>query len=308
MRAQFAQAVVDLAEQDDRIVLLTGDLGFTILEPFAERFPGRFFNVGVAEQNMIGLATGLAEAGLVPFTYSIATFAALRPYEFIRNGPVLHQLPVRMVGIGGGLDYSFNGITHYALEDVGVLRLQPGLTTIVPADPDQARSAVEATADLDGPVYFRVGKEARPIPGLDGAFELGRTALIREGTDVAIIALGPAARDASDAADILHGQGISAKVAVISTVSPAPEDDLVELLADTPLAVTVESHYATGGAGTLCAEVIADNALGTRLVRCGVREMPRGEVGTQQYLARRHGLSPEVIADTVAHATSVAGR
>jgi transketolase len=307
MRAQFAQALVELAERDDRVVLLTGDLGFTILEPFAEQFPDRFFNVGVAEQNMIGLATGLAEAGFVPFTYSIATFAALRPYEFIRNGPVLHELPVRMVGIGGGLDYSFNGVTHYALEDVGVLRLQPDLTTIIPADPDQARSAVTATADLDGPVYFRVGKEARPIPGLDGRFELGRIALIREGTDVAIIALGPAARDASEAAEILGEQGRSAAVAVVSTVNPAPEEDLVELLADIPLAVTVESHYATGGVGTLVAEVIADNGLGTRLVRCGVREMPRGEVGTQQYLTRRHGLSPELIADAVVQATTVAG-
>ena len=308
MRAQFAQAVLELARRDDRVVLLTGDLGFTILEPFAEEFPERFFNVGVAEQNMIGLATGLAEAGFVPFTYSIATFAALRPYEFIRNGPVLHQLPVRMVGVGGGFDYGFNGVTHYALEDVGALRLQPGLTTIVPADPDQARAAVEATAGLDGPVYFRVGKEPRPIPGLDGRFALGRTAQIGEGGDVAIVALGPAARQAGEAAAILAGQGISASVAVLSTVSPAPEEDLVELLANVPLAVSVESHYAVGGVGTLVAEVIAEHGLPARLVRCGVREMPRAEVGTEQYLYARHGLSPEAIANTVVQATAVAGR
>jgi transketolase len=308
MRAQFAQAVVELAEQDDRVVLLTGDLGFTILEPFAERFPDRFFNVGVAEQNMIGLATGLAEAGFIPFTYSIATFAALRPYEFIRNGPVLHELPVRIVGIGGGLDYSFNGVTHYALEDIGVLRLQPGLTTIVPADPDQARRAVELTADLGGPVYFRVGKEAHSIPGLDGRFELGRLTAIRDGADLAIVALGPVARDAVEAADLLEQQSVSSKVAVISTVSPAPIEDLAELLADVPLVVTVESHYATGGIGTLVAEVIAESGLTSRLVRCGVRGMPRGEVGTQRYLSERHGLSPEAIARTIVSALSVAGR
>ena len=127
MRRAFVDALVRLADDDPRVVLLTGDLGFFAIEPFIERFPDRFFNAGVAEQNMVGMATGLAEAGFVPFVYSIATFAALRPYEFIRNGPVLHRLPVRIVGIGAGVDYGHNGITHYAVEDVAVLRPLPGL-------------------------------------------------------------------------------------------------------------------------------------------------------------------------------------
>src|SRR3712207_7785086 len=114
MRLEFIKTLLEMAEEDARILLLTGDLGFLVLEPFRDRFPDRFFNVGVAEQNMVGLATGLAEAGFVPFTYSIATFAALRPYEFIRNGPVLHRLPVRMVGVGGGFDFGYNGLTHSA--------------------------------------------------------------------------------------------------------------------------------------------------------------------------------------------------
>ena len=118
----------------ESIVLLTGDLGFTVVEPFAERFPVRFFNVGVAEQNMLGVATGLAEAGFVPFVYSIATFATLRSYEFVRNGPVLHHLPVRVVGVGGGLEYGMNGVTHYALEDIAIMRTQPGMTVLAPAD------------------------------------------------------------------------------------------------------------------------------------------------------------------------------
>ncbi len=126
MRATFVRTLMELAEEDERIVLLTGDLGFTVVEPFAERFPGRFFNVGVAEQNMLGVATGLAEAGYVPFAYSIATFATLRSYEFVRNGPVLHRLPVRVVGVGGGLEYGMNGLTHYALEDIALMRAQPG--------------------------------------------------------------------------------------------------------------------------------------------------------------------------------------
>src|SRR5262245_66613485 len=133
MRRAFVQTLTEIADRDSRILLLTGDLGYMALEPFAEKFPSRFFNVGVAEQNMIGLATGLAEAGFLPFVYSIVTFAALRPYEFIRNGPVLHRLPVRVVGVGGGFEYGTAGPTHHGIEDVGVMRLQPGLPVVAPA-------------------------------------------------------------------------------------------------------------------------------------------------------------------------------
>ena len=123
MRGAFVRTLMDLAEQDPRVVLMTADLGYALMEPFAEKFPSRFINVGVAEQNMIGLSTGMAEAGFIPFVYSIAPFAALRPYEFIRNGPILHQLPMRIVGVGGGFEYGNAGVTHHALEDVGVMRV-----------------------------------------------------------------------------------------------------------------------------------------------------------------------------------------
>ncbi|HEY4939313.1 MAG TPA: 1-deoxy-D-xylulose-5-phosphate synthase, partial [Actinomycetota bacterium] len=125
MRRAFVQELAEIAERDARILLITGDLGFSVVEPFADRHPDRFFNAGVAEQNMVGLATGLAESGFIPFVYSIATFAALRPYEFVRNGPVLHNLPVRIVGTGGAFDYGTAGPTHHALEDVGIMRMQP---------------------------------------------------------------------------------------------------------------------------------------------------------------------------------------
>src|SRR5438093_3574694 len=134
MRRAFVNTLVELAESDPRILLLTGDLGYLALEPFSERFPDRFFNVGVAEQNMVGLATGLAEAGFIPFVYSIVTFASLRPYEFIRNGPILHQLPVRIVGVGGGFEYGPQGATHHGLEHVGVMRVQPGIAATARAD------------------------------------------------------------------------------------------------------------------------------------------------------------------------------
>src|SRR3954469_2867275 len=159
MRRAFAETLADLANDDSRLVLLSADLGFMALEPFIDRFPGRFFNVGVAEQNMMGIATGLAEAGFVPFVYSIVTFAVLRPFEFIRNGPVAHQLPVRIVSVGGGLEYGHNGISHYGLEDIALMRSQPGITIICPCDTSQACSAVRASMSIDGPVYLRLSKD-----------------------------------------------------------------------------------------------------------------------------------------------------
>ena len=270
------------------------------LEPFIDAFPERFFNVGVAEQNMVGLATGMAEAGMVPFVYSIAPFATLRPYEFIRNGPLLHRLPVRVVGIGGGMEYGPNGISHYAIEDVAVMRTQPNMTVIAPADHLQAREALLATASVPGPIYFRLGKDdTAVVPGLNGTFELGRLQRIREGKDVAIIAMGPIAAQALAAAELLAAKGLECAVAVVASVSPPPTEDLAILLSGRPLAVTVEVHYLNGGLGSLVSEVIAERGLGVRLIRQGVRLMPDGLVGSQRYMERSFGLSAEQLAGAV---------
>jgi len=298
VRGAFIQSLVALAERDPRIVLLTGDLGFTVVEDFAERFPDRFINVGVAEQNMLGVATGLAEAGFVPFAYSIATFATMRPYEFIRNGPLLHGLPVRVVGVGSGLDYGPNGITHYALEDVALMRAQPEMMVVVPADPDQARAAVVATADVRGPIYFRVGKGAQSIPELGGRFSPGRADILREGRDIALIALGPAVRIALDAADLLAPLGVEAAVAVVSSFNPSPTEDIAGLLDRVPMAITVEVHYVNGGLGSFVAEVIAEHGLDVRLLRSAVHEMPRARSGSQQYLLEHYGLTSRAVVDS----------
>lgn len=280
-------------------MLLTGDLGFMALEPFSERFPDRFINVGAAEQDMVGLATGLAEAGLVPFVYSIGTFASLRAYEFIRNGPLLHALPVRIVGVGSGLDYGHNGVTHYSLEDVAVMRVQPDMTILVPADPAQVIGAMHACADVRGPVYLRIGRAGARVPGLDGRFELGRLQLLGDGRDIAIVALGSMASEAVEAAALLRQQGIDATVAIVSSVQPAPTEDLSTLLASVSLAVSVESHYRTGGIGSLVAEVIAERQLSCRLIRKGVDAMPRGVTGTLAFLNEFYGLSARSLADSI---------
>ncbi|MBM4416734.1 MAG: 1-deoxy-D-xylulose-5-phosphate synthase [Chloroflexi bacterium] len=292
MRAAFFRALADLAARDDRVVLLTGDLGFMAAEGFRERFPARFFNVGVAEQNMVGLATGLADAGLIPFCYSIVTFATLRPYEFIRNGPVHHGLPVRIVGMGGGLEYGLAGPSHHGLEDIAIMRALPGMSVFAPADAAQAETAVAATAAVPGPLYLRLGKDDRTIvPGLEGRFAIGRLQTIARGSDAAILAMGGIAPVAADVARALGHLGVSATVAVVASIVPPPLDDLVAVLRDHPLVVTLEAHGPVGGLGSLVAEAASTMARHGRLERCAVGPSANSTTGSQRFLEARAGLS-----------------
>lgn len=306
MRDEFIAELTQLAEADERVALLTADLGYLVLDVFSSRFPDRFFNVGVAEQNMVGIATGLAEAGYIPFVYSIATFATMRPYEFIRNGPILHSLPVRIVGIGGGFDYGHNGITHFALEDYAVMRSQPGIEVVSPADSAQARAALRATHEVSGPIYFRIAKRGMPIPGLNGRFANGRAQIIGEGTDVALIAVGSIAREAQLAVELLADSGVNATLAIVSTFNPSPVDQLAALLERVPLAISVETHYINGGLGSLVAETIAERGLGCRLVRAGVNATPRGLTGSQQFLEDHFSLSAPRLLATAQAALAIA--
>jgi transketolase len=307
MRNAFVDELLTLAEQDERVMLLTGDLGFMVLENFAKRFPDRFLNCGVGEQNMVGVATGLAEAGFVPFVYSIATFSALRPYEFIRNGPALHNLPVRVVGVGGGFDYGHNGITHFALEDYAVMRTQPRITTVAPADADQARAALRATAGVPGPIYFRISKRGDALPGLDGRFELGGLTTVREGEDAAILAIGSIAHEAVEAAALLAQSNIDVTVALVSSFNPSPIDEIAALLSEMPAVLTVEAHYRDGGLGSLVAETIAEHGLGCRLLRAAVDRMPAAETGSQRFLEDRHELSSRHLAKQLERALDLVG-
>ena len=308
MRRELIETLVSLAAEDERIVLLTGDLGFAALEPFAERFPDRFINAGVAEQNMVGMATGLAEAGLTPYVYSITTFATMRPYEFIRNGAVLHHLPIRVIGIGEGVDYGHNGMTHYALEDVSILRAQPGMTIAVPAASEQVNAILRAVQPLPGPAYLRVSKQSVSIPALAGNFELGQAIRLTEGEDATIVVMGAITEYALAAAELLADARVSVSVVVVSSIAPPPRADLIAALKGVPVTITMEAHYITGGLGSLVAETIAEEGLSTRLVRCGVKELPIGISGSREFMHEQLGLSPERIAATVLGALAVRSR
>ena len=300
MRATFTRTLTEIARADPRVMLLTADLGYMALEPFAEALPEQFLNVGVAEQNMVGIATGLADGGYVPFLYSIAPFAALRPYEFIRNGPVLHRLPVRIVGVGAGFEYGPAGPSHHGIDDAAALRPHPGLLIVTPAEPAQLHTALLATREHSGPIYFRIGKDENvTVPDLQGRYRTGRAEIVREGRDLAFVAMGALAAEACAAADLLADEGLSATVAIVSTFNPSPVGDIAALARAHPLLVSVEAQYVNGALGSLVAETIAEDGAHARLIRIGVRRPPQGRTGSQRFYHELHGLERNAIARRV---------
>ncbi|HNB22988.1 MAG TPA: transketolase C-terminal domain-containing protein, partial [Candidatus Melainabacteria bacterium] len=242
-----------------------------------------------------------------PFVYSIATFATLRPYEFIRNGPILHNLPVKIVGIGGGVEYSHHGPTHFGLDDVGALRVQPGLSIFTPCDRDQLNTALEKTWESNGPAYYRLSKnEDVSVPGLNGNFEVGKLDLIAKGDDALIIAMGNAATLAAKAEAKLKKNGINTTVALVSTMNPSPEAHLIETISRHLNVFTVEAHFINGGLGSLVSEVIAENGLNARLKRLAVRRTPNRSVGSEEFLLERFGISSGCIYDAVVKSLNLA--
>jgi transketolase len=299
MRVTFFETLCELAASDPRIVLLTGDIGFMALDAFTARHPDRFFNCGVAEQNMIGVATGLSEAGFIPFVYSIAPFALLRPFEVIRNGPIMHNLSVRIVGVGAGVEYGPHGLTHYALDDIAVARTHPDLTVLAPADFRQTRSVLQQTWDRAGPIYYRLGKDQETVvPGLDGRFAWDEPAMVREGRDVLLVTTSSIAAEAAKAADQLAASGVSAALAVVAQINPPPADALARLMRGFPLVCGIENHFPRGGLGSMIAEIATEHAPGCRVLRLGAAgDLSRS--GSTAFMHRQLGLSAAQIADAV---------
>ncbi len=300
MRNAFIRGLTALAESDDRVVFLTGDLGYKLFDDFAERFPGRFLNAGVAEQNMVGVAAGLALEGFRPFVYSIATFATLRCLEQIRDDVCYNGLAVTVVGVGGGFSYGANGPTHHATEDLAVMRALPNMTVVAPGDPVEAELAVAALPAA--PSYLRLGRAGDPVVHqLPPEFNIGRAITVREGDDCALLSTGGMLPTAVKAAELLAGRGIAARVVSMHTVKPLDEDAL-EKASRTRLTVTLEEHSRVGGFGSAVGEwMAANNGAGT-LLAIAAEDAFANEVGDADSLRRHNGLDAESIARRVARA------
>lgn len=261
MRTTFIQTLEQLAETDSRIWLVTGDLGFSVLERFRDRFPNRYINVGVAEQNMIGIAAGLAESGRCVFTYSIANFATLRCLEQIRNDVCYHNANVKVVSVGGGLSYGPQGYTHHGIEDLAILRTLPGITVVAPGDPVETDLAVRALAATGGPAYLRLGKASEPtVHATNPRFELGRVIHVREGRDVCLLTTGAMLAPATAAAERLEQHGVRVAVWSVPTLKPLDTVAIRNAAKRYPVLITAEEHTIVGALGSAVAEILAEHA------------------------------------------------
>jgi transketolase len=301
MRTAFIRTLTDLASRDDRINLIVGDLGFGVIEPFADTYPRQFTNAGVAEQNMTGVAAGMALCGKIVFTYSIANFPTLRCLEQIRNDVCYHNVNVKVVSVGGGLGYGSLGVTHHATEDIAVMRSLPNMTVVAPGDAIEVELATRALAAQPGPAYLRLGRSGEPrVHHSEIDFQIGKAITVREGEDVCLIAAGGLLFNAIESAELLSRKGIEARVLSMHTIKPLDIEAILAATRETQAIFTIEEHSILGGLGSAVAEVLAESA--ERKVvfkRLGLPPTFTNEVGNQDYLLSKYSLSPQGILATL---------
>ena len=303
MRNAFARTLTRLAQEDPRVVLLSGDIGNRLFDPFKAVAPERFFNCGVAEANMTGMAAGMAMMGLRPFSYTIAAFVTTRCLEQIRVDVCYHRQPVTIVGVGAGLSYASLGATHHACEDIALLRALPEMQVICPADAFEVEAALEAVLAQDRPAYIRLGKKNEPlIHAARPAFTIGQALPLRAGRDLCLLACGTHTVQALEACEILAERGISAAVYSFHTVKPLDLDCLRAVFSQYPLVATIEEHSLIGGFGAAVAEWLVDQPARpqARLLRFGTPDHFPHTAVRRQDLWQAWGLTAAQMAETLA--------
>ena len=295
-RASYGEALAEIGAENPNIVVLDADLaGATKTGVFKKAFPDRFFDCGIAEGNMIGIAAGLATTGLIPFASTFAMFAAGRAYEQVRNSVGYPHLNVKIGATHAGISVGEDGASHQCLEDLALMRAIPGMVVMCPADDTEAKACVRAAASYEGPVYMRFGRAASPVIYDPAAFEfeIGKGKLLREGKDVTIVATGLEVSAALDAAEMLKSDGIDAEVIDICTIKPLDEDLILASAKKTGKVVTAEEHSIIGGLGGAVAELLSEKCQ-AQLCRIGVRDT-FGESGPAGELIRKYELDGEGI-------------
>lgn len=299
-RGTFGTVLKDLAADNEKIIGLSADLTRTSgLEQFASAYPDRMFNVGIAEENAVGMAAGLADQGYIPFVTTFANFAALRANEFVRHFMSYMRCNVKLVGFGSGFSMELFGNTHYGLEDVAVLRSMPNLTIFSPADGMEVAKTVDYASRNEGPMYIRLsGKMNNPIVHKqDFEFVPGKTIQLQEGGDAVIFATGTMVNTALKGAKLLEEEGIQVSVYDVHTIKPF-DHEAVFREKDKPLIVTLEEHCSVGGLGSAVAEVLAGQTQHGKLIRLGTGGRYES-AGTFEYMLQVHGLTPEGVFSTI---------
>jgi len=298
VRNAFANAFYEIAKNDERLYLVVADITAAAgVASFQKESPERFLNVGVAEQMMIGLAAGLALRGCIPFAYTIATFTIYRPFEQVRVDCAYQNLPVKLVGVGAGVNYSTLGGTHHAQEDVAIMTAVPNMTVLAPCDPAETAVATRECVRIPGPVYLRLGKAGEPdlTSAAPEPFRPGKIRLIKPGTDICFLSYGPITKMARDVAERIEKEKEkSCAVVSVHSLKPLDTEGIKAVLAKFPVVVVIEEHAPHGGLGSRVKEIAWDNGAPCRLKSLSLRDEFIHAYGTHAELLKAHGLSPEL--------------
>ncbi len=297
MRKEFFNTLLQLARSDPRIFLVVGDVGYSFVEPFMEEFPARYLNVGVAEQNMIGVSAGLSLCGKVVFCYSIGNFPTLRCLEQIRNDVCYHNSNVKIVSTGGGLGYAALGMTHQVTEDIAVMRSLPNMVVIAPGDSVESALATTAITERQGPCYLRLTRENYPtVHKVTPNFEIGKAIMVRGGNDVTLISTGGMLNAAVQVAGLLEKDRISAQVLSMHTIKPLDSDAVTKAATETRAIVCMEEHSSIGGLGSAVSEVLSQiEERKSSFLKISIDDPFCKVIGSQEYLRNLHGLTVESI-------------
>lgn len=299
IRGAFGEELAELGGVNQKVVALDADLcGSTQTSLFAKAYPERFFDVGIAEQDLITTALGLSLEGFIPFAATFAVFATGRAYDQIRNSVCYQKSNVKVIGAHGGITVGEDGASHQALEDVSLMRGLPNMTVIVPSDYEQTRQAVRFAAENNGPVYIRLSRMNVPVVyGSDYKFDINKAIVLKEGSDVTLVASGDILAEVIRATEILEQKGISAEIINVPVIKPLDSETIINSVKKTKLAVTVENHSVNGGLGSAVCEVLSEKAP-AKVCRIGVNDC-FGQSGTPDELIKYYGLDAESIANKV---------
>lgn len=300
MRNAFAETITSLAATNEKIVLLSGDIGNRLFDNFKKNYPNRFYNCGVAEANMTSIAAGLALSGLKPITYTIAAFNTIRCLEQIKLDVCYHNAPVIIIGTGAGLSYGSLGGSHHSCEDISFLKSIPNMTVVCPCDSLEVKKIIQEALNLNSPVYIRLGKKGeqlihKEIPNI----KIGKGDVISKGKDICLISTGNILVESIKTAEILAQNNISTQIVNMHTVKPIDIDLLNDIFKQFSLIATIEEHSLIGGLGSTIAEWMIDNNIFKRLVRFGTKDQFYHKIGSQKYLRDFNSLNSEQISKTL---------
>ncbi len=300
MRTAIINTLIELAKKDKNIYLLTSDLGYSVLEGFIKEFPERFINCGIAEQNIVGVAAGLALAGKKPYIYSIIPFIILRCLEQLRNDVCYQNLNVKVVATGAGFTYGALGLTHFAIEDIGVLRSIPNMTVLCPADPIEARELVLKSYQAKTPAFIRLYKGGEKIIyNFPPSIEIGKPSVLKEGKDGVIIATGLCVEMGAEVIEGLKEKGYNFKLISMHTLKPVDKNAIFLELKDSGAVFTIEDHNIIGGLGSAIAEILIESNWRGKFKMFGIPDEYSCEVGGAEYLRNNCGLSVEGIKNQI---------